>query len=129
MAEDFDINTFGEIQRQAIPEIMNFKTSIEKVITKGKVVEESYIFYDKRTKQYWDGPVHYHHPTGFMTGEKHSPLSHTTLEVKKVPNLKIKNHLIKKELLNLNFSNALNSTQMDNLVNRSNSSTNMIRPH
>ena len=124
MAEDFDINTFGEIQRQAIPEIMNFKTSIEKVITKGKVVEESYIFYDKRTKQYWDGPVHYHHPTGFMTGEKHSPLSHTTLEVKKVPNLKIKNHLIKKELLNLNFSNALNSTQMDNLVNRSNSSTN-----
>jgi len=123
MAEDFDINTFGEIQKQAIPEVMNFKTSIEKVITKGKVVEESYIFYDKNTKQYWDGPVHYHPPVGFMAGEKHGPFSHASLQVKKVPNLKVKDHSVKRELLNLDLSSVLKSKQLDDVADRLNSST------
>ena len=123
-AEDFDINTFGEIQRHAITEIMNFKTSIEKVITNGKIVEDSYVFVDTETGESWDGPVHYHPSRGFMAGEKHTPVYHASLKPKGVPNIKIKNRLVKGELLNLDLSRIFKPRQSDTVVKNLKSSTN-----
>ena len=127
LAEDFDINTFGESQKRAIPEIMNFKTSIEKVITNGKVVEDSYVFVDAETGENWDGPYHYHRSSGFMAGERHTPTYHAKLKPKKVSNIKIKNRSIKSELLNLDFSRIFKSTQSDTVVKNLKSSTNEDR--
>ena len=126
-AEDFDINTFGGIQRQAITEIMNFKTSIEKVITNGKVVEDSYVFVDAETGENWDGPVHYHRSSGFMAGERHTPTYHAKLKPKKVSNIKIKNRSIKNELLNLDLSRIFKPRQSDTVVKNLKSSTNGSR--
>ena len=122
-SEDFDINNFGEIQKQSITEIMKFKTTIEKVITNGKAVEDSYVYVDSKTGEVWDGPVHYHPGTGFMAGAKHTPFPHAALKPKPVPNVKIKNRTTKKELLDIDLSKVLEPKQSDIIVEKLKSST------
>lgn len=103
MADDFGVESFGRSQVEEISSLMNFRVNSEKIITNGQPVTTSIVLKEKETGAVWDGPVHYHESRGFMGGDIHTPSTHPTLEQEKVPNVKIKDHRIKREMLNLDL--------------------------
>ena len=92
--------------------LFNFKSSSEKVIENGTTVDTSSAFKDPATGAYWDGPVHYHPGKGYMAGATHTIFSHASLVKEAVPNIKVQDHTVKEEILNLSFGQLLTNDQM-----------------
>jgi len=103
MADDFGVGSFGKSQVEAISSLMNFRVNSEKIITNGQPVTTSSLLKEKGTGAVWDGPVHYSEAHGFMGGEKHIAGNHPILVQEKVPNVKVKDHRVKRELLSLDL--------------------------
>jgi hypothetical protein len=107
MSVDFEIEMPDNVRYNARSTLFNLKPAREKIIDNGKAVNDSTIFKNSLTNEYWDGPVHYHPSKGWMAGAKHTPFSHSTLIQEKVPNIKTKDHSVKNKLLNLNLDGIL----------------------
>ena len=61
---------------------------VERVIDSGRIVKDSYVFRDSADR-IWAGPVHYHPSSGWMEGAFHGPHQHGRLTRRALPNLKI----------------------------------------
>ena len=116
MKSDFDFEMPTSLYNNMRTELFKMKVSSEKIIENGMPVIESSIFRSAEDGSTWDGPVHYHPEMGWMAGAKHTPLSHARLVKQSVPNLKIKNHAIKREILNLNLA-PITANRQASLVN------------
>tara|TARA_R110002020_G_scaffold87842_8_gene216219 strand:+ start:3920 stop:7003 length:3084 start_codon:yes stop_codon:yes gene_type:complete len=111
MKSDFDFDMSPSLIRN-MKSLFNFKISSEKVIENGASIDTSSVFKDPVDGSYWDGPVHYHPSKGYMAGASHTVLSHASLVEEMVPNIKVQDHTMKDQILDLDFGHLLSNEQV-----------------
>ena len=129
--KDLTIFAFLYLKTKMPMSKQNIKLSIvrgpitsERILNNSKTISESHYFVNNRTKEAYNGPVHYSNALGWMVGSKHSQTTHDGLERKTIPNYKIKDlrnkkymKKIKEQRLYSNISDTLLSFDQKATVN------------